>query len=145
MEDEKREREREREALNTKSMSWPMPRYVRFLLHYMCICVSMRMCIVRQVDTWDEMERFWQQSIFRRLRCEPEDHAFLLTEPPLNPPENREYTAEIFFESFNVAGLYIAVQVTHHLSFSSHHHLYWKRIMMTSVVWRIMCEHGRRS
>ena len=57
------------------------------------------------------MERFWQQSIFRRLRCEPEDHAFLLTEPPLNPPENREYTAEIFFESFNVAGLYIAVQV----------------------------------
>jgi hypothetical protein len=24
------------------------------------------------------------------------------TEPPLNPPENREATAEIFFESFNV-------------------------------------------
>jgi len=34
----------------------------------------------------------------------------LLTEPPLNPPENREQTAEIFFESFNVQGLYIAVQ-----------------------------------
>jgi len=33
-----------------------------------------------------------------------------LTEPPLNPPENREYTAEIMFESFNVPGLYIAVQ-----------------------------------
>lgn len=32
------------------------------------------------------------------------------TEPPLNPPENREATAEIFFESFNVQGLYIAVQ-----------------------------------
>lgn len=29
---------------------------------------------------------------------------------PLNPPENRENTAEIFFESFNCAGLYIAVQ-----------------------------------
>jgi actin-related protein 3 len=28
----------------------------------------------------------------------------------LNPPENREQTAEIFFESFNVQGLYIAVQ-----------------------------------
>lgn len=37
---------------------------------------------------------------------------FLLvqTEPPLNPPENREYTAEIMFETFNVPGLYIAVQ-----------------------------------
>lgn len=33
------------------------------------------------------------------------------TEPPLNTPENREYTAEIMFESFNVPGLYIAVQV----------------------------------
>jgi actin-related protein len=34
-----------------------------------------------------------------------------LTEPPLNTPENREYTAEIMFETFNVPGLYIAVQV----------------------------------
>ncbi|XP_062048882.1 actin-related protein 3B isoform X4 [Lepus europaeus] len=33
-----------------------------------------------------------------------------LTEPPLNTPENREYLAEIMFESFNVPGLYIAVQ-----------------------------------
>jgi len=32
------------------------------------------------------------------------------TEPPLNPPENRENTAEIMFESFNCQGLYIAVQ-----------------------------------
>lgn len=38
-----------------------------------------------------------------RLTC-------LQTEPPLNAPENREQTAEIFFESFNVQGLYIAVQ-----------------------------------
>lgn len=35
---------------------------------------------------------------------------FPQTEPPLNPPENRENTAEIMFESFNVKGLYIAVQ-----------------------------------
>ena len=32
------------------------------------------------------------------------------TEPPLNTPENREYTAEIMFETYNVPGLYIAVQ-----------------------------------
>lgn len=35
---------------------------------------------------------------------------YVQTEPPLNPPENREQTAEIFFESFNIKGLYIAVQ-----------------------------------
>lgn len=63
-----------------------------------------------QVENWDHMERFWSNSIFKYLRVEPEDHYFLLTEPPLNPPENREQTAEIMFESFNVAGLYIAVQ-----------------------------------
>lgn len=62
------------------------------------------------IDNWDHMERFWEQSIFKYLRAEPEDHYVLLTEPPLNPPENRENTAEIMFESFNVAGLYIAVQ-----------------------------------
>lgn len=56
------------------------------------------------------MEKFLQQCIFKYLRAEPEDHYFLLTEPPLNTPENREYTAEIMFESFNVPGLYIAVQ-----------------------------------
>ena len=39
-----------------------------------------------------------------------EDHNFVLTEPPLNPPENRETAAEIMFETFNVPGLHIGVQ-----------------------------------
>lgn len=64
-----------------------------------------------QVENWDHMERFYQHCIFEHMRCDPEDHYFLLTEPPLNAPENREYTAEIMFETFNCAGLYIAVQV----------------------------------
>jgi len=63
-----------------------------------------------QIENWTHMEYFWEHCIFKYLRCEPEDHYFLLTEPPLNAPENREYTAEIMFETFNVPGLYIAVQ-----------------------------------
>jgi len=62
------------------------------------------------IENWDNMEKLWQRSIFKYLKCEPENHYFLLTEPPLNPPENREYTAEVMFETFNVPGLYIAVQ-----------------------------------
>ena len=62
------------------------------------------------VENWDLMEYFYEQCIFKYLRAEPEDHHFLLTEPPLNTPENREYTAEIMFESFNVPGLYIGTQ-----------------------------------
>ncbi|CAJ0849690.1 10284_t:CDS:2, partial [Entrophospora sp. SA101] len=38
-----------------------------------------------QIENWDHMERFWEQ-------------------------KNREQTAEIMFESFNIEGLYIAVQ-----------------------------------
>ena len=56
------------------------------------------------------MERIWQRCFFEYLRCDPEEHYVVLTEPPLNPPENREYSAEIMFETFNVPGLYIGVQ-----------------------------------
>lgn len=62
------------------------------------------------IEDWDRMEQLWQRCMFKYLRCEPEEHYVLLTEPPLNSPENREYTAEIMFETFNVPGLYIAVQ-----------------------------------
>lgn len=30
------------------------------------------------IEDWDMMERFWQQSIFKYLRAEPEDHYVLL-------------------------------------------------------------------
>ena len=73
------------------------------------------------VEDWDLMEKFMEQCIFKYLRAEPEDHYFLLTEPPLNTPENREYTAEIMFESFNIPGLYIAVQAVLSLAAS------WKK------------------
>jgi len=62
------------------------------------------------VDNWDNMEKYWQRCIYQYLNCDPEEHYMLLTEPPMNTPENREYTAEIMFETFNVPGLYIAVQ-----------------------------------
>jgi len=56
------------------------------------------------------MEKYWQRCIYQYLSCDPEEHYMLLTEPPMNTPENREFTAEIMFETFNVPGLYIAVQ-----------------------------------
>lgn len=62
------------------------------------------------VENWDNMERLWSRCIYQYLKCDPEEHAMLLTEPPLNTPENREYTAEVMFETFNVPALYIAVQ-----------------------------------
>lgn len=30
------------------------------------------------VNDWDLMEKYWEQCIFKYLKCEPEDHYFLL-------------------------------------------------------------------
>lgn len=61
------------------------------------------------IQDWDGIEKFWHKSIHSYLRCDPEEHRFILTEPPLNTPENREQMAEIMFETFNVKGLFIGV------------------------------------
>lgn len=55
------------------------------------------------------MEKFWHRSIFDYIRCEPEETVFVLTEPPMNPPENRENIAEIFFETFNAKVVYFNI------------------------------------
>lgn len=65
-----------------------------------------------QIESWEAVEKFWHRSIYNHLRCEPEEHRFILTEPPMNTPENREQMAEIMFETFNVKGLFIGVQAT---------------------------------
>ena len=63
------------------------------------------------VNNWDDMEKIWEYVFVDGLRVDPnKSHNVLLTEPPLNPKENREKMAEIMFEIFNVHGLYIAVQ-----------------------------------
>jgi actin-related protein 3 len=62
------------------------------------------------VSSWDLMEKYWHQSIYNYMKCDPQEHYFVLTEPPMNPPENRENMAEIFFETFNCPGIYIGVQ-----------------------------------
>ena len=46
------------------------------------------------IESWDLMEKYWHQSIYDYLKCDPQEHNFVLTEPPMNPPENRENIAE---------------------------------------------------
>ena len=52
------------------------------------------------IENWTLMEMYWEQAIFKYLRCDPEDHYFLLTEPPMNPHANRKKMGEIMFEKF---------------------------------------------
>jgi centractin len=54
------------------------------------------------------MENIWRH-IYNTLGILPQDHPVMLTEAPLNPYANREKAAEIFFETFSVPGIFVAV------------------------------------
>jgi centractin len=61
------------------------------------------------VKDWLDMELVWNH-IYQELSIQSEEHPVLLTEPPLNPSKNKEQTAQIFFETFNVPALFLSLQ-----------------------------------
>ena len=61
------------------------------------------------MTSWGDMEKIWHHAFYGELKFQPEEHAFVLSETPLNPKEDREKMAQIMFETFNVPGLYLAV------------------------------------
>ena len=62
------------------------------------------------VNNWDDMIKIWGHVFVNELKFPPEEHNVMLTEAPNNPKENREKMAQIMFETFDVPGLYIAIQ-----------------------------------
>ena len=62
------------------------------------------------VNNWDDMEKIWGHIFTNELHVVPEEHNVMLTEVIMNPKENREKMAQIMFETFNIPGLYIALQ-----------------------------------
>ncbi|KAJ7759323.1 actin, cytoplasmic 1-like protein [Mycena maculata] len=70
------------------------------------------------VTNWADMEKVWEHIFSNELRVPPDTQPLLMTEPPRNPPENREKAAQIMFETFNVPALYLKNQAG--LSFGYH-------------------------
>ena len=62
------------------------------------------------INNWDDMEKIWGHIFVENLRVNPEERYIILTEARFNSKEDREKMAQIIFETFNVAGLYIAKQ-----------------------------------
>lgn len=64
------------------------------------------------VVDWDHMQKLWKHTFFDELRVDPSQHSLFITEATLNPRENREKTAQIMFETFNIQSMCTGAQST---------------------------------
>ncbi|XP_054440908.1 actin-like protein 7A [Pteronotus mesoamericanus] len=59
---------------------------------------------------WDSVQAIWEYLFHQEMKIAPEDHAVLVSDPPLSPPTNREKYAEMLFETFRTPAMHIAYQ-----------------------------------
>jgi len=62
------------------------------------------------VTDWSNMEKVWDYCFANELRVDPSEHKVMLTEAPGNPKVNREKMTQLMFDTFQVQGMYIAIQ-----------------------------------
>ncbi|CAE8640972.1 unnamed protein product [Polarella glacialis] len=62
------------------------------------------------VKDWSDMEKVWHYTFFDALRVNPEEHAVVVSEAPMNPRKNRERMIEMLFEKFSCPAAYIVIQ-----------------------------------
>ncbi|KAG7228463.1 hypothetical protein INR49_007636 [Caranx melampygus] len=63
------------------------------------------------VRNWDDMKHLWDYTFGpEKLNIDSRNCKILLTEPPMNPTKNREKIIEVMFETYQFAGVYIAIQ-----------------------------------
>jgi len=62
------------------------------------------------VKDWGDMEKVWHYTFYDALRVNPEEHAVVVSEAPMNPKKNRERMVEMLFEKFSVPASYIVIQ-----------------------------------
>jgi len=62
------------------------------------------------VKDWNDMEKVWRYTYSDQLRVDPEKHAVVITEAPMNPRKNREKIMELLFEKFDVPASYVVLQ-----------------------------------
>lgn len=60
------------------------------------------------ITDWDDMERIWHHSFYNELRVAPEEHPVIVSEAPLNPKKQREWSTTTMFEVFNLPAVYFA-------------------------------------
>lgn len=62
------------------------------------------------VRNWEDMCHVWDHTFYDQLQIDPTNCRILLTEPPLNPINNRKKMFEMMFEKYKFHSTYIAIQ-----------------------------------
>ncbi|XP_036595350.1 actin-like protein 7B [Trichosurus vulpecula] len=62
------------------------------------------------VVDWDCVQDIWEYIFHSAMKILPEEHAILVSDPPLSPSSNREKYAELMFETFSIPAMHIASQ-----------------------------------
>ncbi|KAF7236471.1 Actin-like protein 7A [Varanus komodoensis] len=59
---------------------------------------------------WDTVQDIWEYLFQKEMKIRPDEHAVLVSDPPLSPTTNREKYAEMLFETFCTPAMHIAYQ-----------------------------------
>lgn len=62
------------------------------------------------VRNWTDMCHVWDYTFHTKMGINPKDCKILLTEPPMNPSDNRKKMFEVMFENYEFHSAYIAIQ-----------------------------------
>ena len=62
------------------------------------------------VKNWEDMKHLWDYTFDEKLKVDPRGRKVLLTEPPMNPKQNRIRMCQVMFEEYGFGGVYVAIQ-----------------------------------
>nr|XP_004657043.1 actin-like protein 7B [Jaculus jaculus] len=62
------------------------------------------------VVDWDCVQNIWEYIFHTAMKIQPEEHAVLVSDPPLSPSSNREKYAELMFETFSIPAMHVTSQ-----------------------------------
>jgi len=62
------------------------------------------------VRNWEDAKYVWNYTFFERLKINHKECKIMLTEPPMNPTQNREQMVQVMFEEYGFQACYIAIQ-----------------------------------
>eukprot|EP01006_Ploeotia_vitrea_P035636 TRINITY_DN65915_c11_g7_i1.p1 TRINITY_DN65915_c11_g7~~TRINITY_DN65915_c11_g7_i1.p1 ORF type:complete len:387 (+),score=225.82 TRINITY_DN65915_c11_g7_i1:152-1312(+) len=62
------------------------------------------------VRSWRDMQHLWDYTFNERLQIDPKEHKIMLTEPPMNPKQNKVRMLENMFETYGFESAKVSIQ-----------------------------------